>query len=130
MGLILDTSFIIAAERESRHRQSGPAHAFLKVHAEETFCITFTVAGELACGDSASALHAWRQLCKPFPILPWTIDIAWQYGESFRQLKRTGQLIGTNDLWIAATALAHGMPVVTRNVEEFQRVAGLSVVEF
>jgi predicted nucleic acid-binding protein len=35
-----------------------------------------------------------------------------------------------NDLWIAATALANGMPVVTRNVKHFQRVPGLSVISY
>jgi len=32
--------------------------------------------------------------------------------------------------WIAATALAHGMPVATGTGSEFTRVAGLSVLEF
>jgi predicted nucleic acid-binding protein len=33
-------------------------------------------------------------------------------------------------MWIAATALVHGMAVVTKNLDEFQRVAGLHVVAF
>ena len=66
----------------------------------------------------------------PFAVLPWSMEISWQYGKIYRQLQSTGQLIGTNDLWIAATALVHGMPVVTNNVEEFQRVNGLEVVAF
>ena len=39
-------------------------------------------------------------------------------------------LIGTNDLWIAATALAHSMPEVTRNSAQFARVPGLDVVAY
>jgi predicted nucleic acid-binding protein len=35
--------------------------------------------------------------------------------------------IGANDLWIAAAALAYGMPVVTRNLEHYRRVPDLQV---
>lgn len=56
--------------------------------------------------------------------------MCWQYGELYRYLRRRGSLIGTNDLWIAATALVHGMPLVTRNVEHFERVPGLELVEY
>ena len=36
-------------------------------------------------------------------------------------------MIGGNDLWIAATAVAHGVPVVTRNARHYRRVPGLDV---
>jgi predicted nucleic acid-binding protein len=41
-----------------------------------------------------------------------------------------GLILGTNDLWIAASALVHGMPVVTENRNEFRRVPGLEVIEY
>jgi tRNA(fMet)-specific endonuclease VapC len=130
VGLILDTSFVVVAEREGRRGARGAADAFLAERAGETLVITFTVAGELACGKSASDLQYWRRLCRPYPVLPWTMDVAWQYGEIYRQLQGAGTLIGANDMWIAATALVNGMGVVTRNVGEFQRVKGLAVVAF
>lgn len=130
MGLILDTNFVIAAEREARRAVPGRADAFLLQHVSEQFFITFTVAGELACGQSASARQDWENLCRPYPVLPWTAEIAWQYGELYRQLAKQGKLIGTNDLWIAATALAHGHGIVTNNRDEFSRVPGLVVETF
>ena len=130
MGLILDTNFVITAEREARPGAPGRADAFLAQRPSETFFITFTVAGELACGQSASARDDWERLCRPYPVLPWTMKIAWQYGELYRALAAGGQLIGTNDLWIAATALAHGHSIVTNNVDEFSRVPGLMVEMF
>jgi predicted nucleic acid-binding protein len=130
MGLILDTSFVITAERDARRGVSGKAHAFLAAHARETFYITFTVAGELACGRSAAARRDWERLCRPYPILPWAKEIAWHYGETYRALAAGGQLIGSNDLWIAATGLAHGFGVVTHNAAEFRRVPGLVVDGF
>ena len=53
---------------------------------------------------------------------------AWHYREIFRSLKERGELIGANDLWIAAAALRHNEPLVTRNARDFQRVPGLQVL--
>jgi tRNA(fMet)-specific endonuclease VapC len=127
VGLILDTNIIIAAERDARRGLRGRVDTFLAQRPRETFFITFTIAGELACGQSASARRDWEQLCRPYPILPWTMEVSWHYGETYRALAASGQLIGGNDLWIAATALANGHGIVTNNYAEFSRVPGLSV---
>jgi tRNA(fMet)-specific endonuclease VapC len=42
-------------------------------------------------------------------------------------LERTGQIIGANDMLIAAQALAHNLTLVTDNLGEFKRVLGLTV---
>ena len=51
----------------------------------------------------------------------------WEYGRAWRYLQGNRLLIGANDLWIAATALAYRMPVVTRNVGHYCRVPDLQV---
>lgn len=130
MGLILDTNFVITAEREAKARVPGKADSFLAAHASECVFITFTIAGELACGRSAKARRDWEKLCRPYPILPWTPEISWEYGEIYRDLSSKGQLIGGNDLWIAATARVGDHLVVTNNLSEFQRVEGLRVVGY
>ena len=130
MGLILDTIFIIVAEREAKRGITTTIERFFASRTRETFYITFTVAGELACGQSASPKRDWERLCRPYPILPWSAEVSWQYGEIYRALAARGHLIGTNDIWIAATALVHDMGVVTNNVDEFSRVPGLAVVSY
>ena len=60
-------------------------------------------------------------------MLPITEDVSWEYGRSFRYLQDNGALIGANDLWIAAAAVTHGVPVVTRNTRHYRRVPGLDV---
>jgi predicted nucleic acid-binding protein len=62
--------------------------------------------------------------------LPSNADVTWEYGRAYRYLHENGRLIGGNDLWIAATALAYKMPVVTRNAGHFRRVPGVEVVEY
>jgi tRNA(fMet)-specific endonuclease VapC len=49
------------------------------------------------------------------------------YAEIRTQLQRTRQPIGSNDLWIAAHALADDLTLVTNNEREFRRVPGLRV---
>jgi tRNA(fMet)-specific endonuclease VapC len=63
-------------------------------------------------------------------VIPWSIDVSWHDGEVFRALAARGQLLGGNDLWIAATALSPGFTVVTNNANEFRRVPGLMVEPF
>lgn len=130
MGVILDTNFIITAEREARRGVCGRVDQFLASRPDETLFITFTVAGELACGQSAAQREDWERLCRPYPVLPWTKEVSWQYGEIYRHLASRGQLIGANDMWIAATALAQGMAIVTNNRDEFERVPTLKVLTY
>ena len=49
------------------------------------------------------------------------------YGKIRQQLQASGKLIGNNDLWIAAHALAGKLILVTNNESEFKRVSGLKV---
>lgn len=130
MGLILDTNFIIVAEREAKSGITTTIDRFFATRTKESFYITFTVAGKLACSQSASPKRDWERLCRPYPILPWSAEVSWQYGEIYRALAAKGQLIGANDMWIAATALVYDMEIVTNNVDEFIRIPGLTVVSY
>lgn len=128
-GLILETTFLVDLERELAAGGDGPAQQFLAGHAEQGLAVTFTIAGELAAGVAGDR-RRWEAFLAPFPVLECTADTCWRYGEVYRYLRLNGLLIGANDLWIAATALAHGRAVVTRNVREYQRVPGLEVVGY
>ena len=125
--LILETTFMIDLERELLRSEAGPAQAFLERRLSERFYLTFTVAGELAAGPRVDDRQRWETFISPFHVLVCNKDVCWEYGKACRYLRDNGLLIGSNDLWIAATALAHGMPVVTRNEDHYRRVPGLSV---
>jgi tRNA(fMet)-specific endonuclease VapC len=49
------------------------------------------------------------------------------YGALHADLESRGEMIGNNDLWIAAHALAAGLTLVTNNEREFRRVRGLKM---
>ena len=121
-ALILETSFLIDLERELIAGSPGPVQLFLESHQVQKLHITFTIAGELAAGPRMNERAMWNELVSPFEVLPCTPEVSWRYGRLYRYLSDNGLLIDANDLWIAATALAFVMPVVTRNKRHFARV--------
>lgn len=129
-ALVLETTFLVDLEREHRHGTPTGAVDFLERMDGARLYLPAIVAGELAAGASMSNRGRWEAFLSPFFLLPVTPDVAWEFGRAARYLRGMGQLIGTNDLWIAATALANRMPVVTRNVEHFRRVPHLDVESY
>jgi tRNA(fMet)-specific endonuclease VapC len=126
-AMILETSFLVDLERETSAATPDRCRRFLRKHGDTLFFLTHTVAGELACGAALAERDRWERLVSGFHVLAHTAEVDWHYGQLFRHLKRQGQLFGANDLWIAATALAHGLPLVTRNRAHYERVPGLDV---
>ena len=60
-------------------------------------------------------------------VKDWSRDAAEHYAEIRSALKKTGQMIGANDLMIAAHARSLDAAVVTDNVKDFGQVKGLKV---
>ena len=129
--MILDSTFLVDFEREARKSMVGPATRFLEQHANEPLMITFTIAGELAAGDSLGRHRSrWEAFIRPFNLLDYNAEVGWHFGEMYRDLKAAGQLIGANDIWIAATARAYRVPLVTRNHDDFSRIKGITVLGY
>ena len=68
-----------------------------------------------------------ESLLTAIPVAPLPREAASHYGLSRAHLEQKGTVIGNNDLWIAAHALAAGMTLVTNNVSEFKRVPHLKI---
>ena len=60
-------------------------------------------------------------------VLEINMDVGSCYGGIRAKLTTTGDLIGPNDLWIAAHALSLDVPLISHNLREFRRVPGLLV---
>ena len=60
-------------------------------------------------------------------VLEFPNDAAAHYAQMHAELKRRGQIIGANDLFIAAHARSLGLRLVTNNIAEFGRVKGLTL---
>ena len=62
-----------------------------------------------------------------FPLLPVDLATARVHALLGSTLAAAGTLIGSHDLWLAATCLTHGLTMVTSNLREFKRVPKLRV---
>lgn len=67
---------------------------------------------------------------KPFVVEDFTEEMTYTYAEIRSELEQSGTLIGANDLLIAAHVLTKGGVLVTNNTKEFQRVAGLQLINW
>lgn len=88
--------------------------------------------GELLYGAQKSnhaqvAMNTLHELCGLIPALPLPISAAEHYGQLRSCLEKKGQVIGNNDLWIAAHNLALDVVLVTNNVKEFSRIPQLKL---
>ena len=94
--------------------------------------ISVVVLGELELGmrrsrhveHNRAALDEWLTAVQ---VTDMNADIGRRYGRLRANLTAAGQLIGPNDLWIAAHALSLELPLISHNLREFERVPGLAV---
>ena len=124
--MIFDSTFFVALHRELQRGTSGPAQHLLAEHADEVPGMSEITRAELARGFTSRAV--WLDFCDRFVNFPFNDDVAWHAAKVFADLRRRGLPTGENDLWIAATALANGETLVTRNVKHFREIRGLKVI--
>lgn len=129
--LVLDTTFLIDLQNDRRGRgEKRGALAFLREHQEVELLLPVVVLGEYLEGFEDPDGDEAKALPSVLTILEVTDDVARLYAKVTRHLRRKGQLIGTNDLWIGCIARAAELPIVTRNTKDFHRIPGLQVVGY
>lgn len=125
---LLDTNICIYIRQnrppkvQARFKRLKPGEAVLSV-------ITY---GELVYGVQKSqqkpkALQQLAELTQLLPVIALPEDTGYIYGEFRAALEKQGQVIGNNDLWIAAHAKAANLTLVTNNEREFKRISGLKI---
>jgi predicted nucleic acid-binding protein len=130
MAVLIDTSVAVAAERE--HGRVGAVRERL---GDQTVAMSAMTASELLHGvhRADTALRRERRLrfveaiLDSVSVLPFDLETARVHSRIWADLSARGQVIGAHDLIIAATALAHDLPIATLNPEHFERVEGLEV---
>lgn len=129
MAVLIDTDLLIEWER------SEDASVLERIAGDEERAISVISVSELLYGvvRSASAQRPRRRafvehvlaVLDPVPI---TEPVARVHADIWADLQQRGTMVGAHDLWIAATAVAHGFGVATGNARDFARVPGLRVL--
>ena len=140
MGVVVDTSALVAAERGRETRAAGAQLTWSNLlgHlASESAVLPAVVHAELLAGvslarsDRQAALRRARidALTARVPIIEFNAAIARRWARVFAELRRSAEAIPANDLAIAATALHLDFAVLVGPSGErhFRRVAGLEV---
>lgn len=136
MGVILDSSVIIAAER----RGHTVRQILEQVHAAQDqieIGVSVVTIAELIHGayraktqqQQSRRLEFIERLSSDVPVYPVTLDIARLAGRIEGQQEAKGVQLAFEDLLIGATALHLGYSLATLNLRDFQHVPGLTVVQ-
>jgi len=124
---LLDANIVIYIRQ---NRPEGVLRRFARLRPGEA-AISVIAYGELLYGAMKSAqpdaLERLHQFREAIPALPLPVNAAEAYGRIRADLAIRGEMIGNNDLWIAAHALAAELTLVTNNEREFRRVRGLKI---
>lgn len=125
---LLDTSVFIAAE-------SGRPVNTEMLPGQSLICpvtIAELRAGVLIAADADTRARrlATLESISDIDVLPIDEDVAAEWARFRMHLAESGRRINVNDLWIAATATAHDLPMVTQDddLAPLQGVRGLHVI--
>ena len=115
--VLLDSSFLIALERETRRREQGPARRFLPRLSGRKIVVSIISVEELLEGavDEAATLAALQR----FTIQG--LHLAQARRCAFLQ-RRARRRMGENDAWLVATAEALGAEIVGADRVAFERL--------
>ena len=95
-------------------------------------CISAITMAELEYGVCNSSKPKQNRLAlltflSNIEVIPFDMEAAKVYGQIRHDLKEKGELIGANDMLIAAHAKSLGFTLITNNTREFGRVEGLKL---
>jgi tRNA(fMet)-specific endonuclease VapC len=131
--LLLDTDvFSFLCSRDPR--RALPYRQHLNGHV---LAVSFATVGEHYAGylkqilkGSWTAAHLTRleTHLEGVGIIPYDVDVCRTYGNIRAVLMQAQRTVATNDLWIAATAIRHSIPLVTNNRKHFAVIPGLNII--
>lgn len=128
MAILIDTSVLVDAERRGLpidRRFDADAATISVLTASELLHGVHRARDRQLRARRAAFVEGVLAALEPLPV---TVPVARAHARIWAELEQDGKTIGAHDMWIAATAVSHGMDVATSNVTEFERVPGLAVV--
>ena len=137
MGLILDSSVLVASERKGQNARQALAEIAVRAAGEDVAVSVVTLI-ELAHGVArantpqrkVTRRQFLNELMTALPVHPVTVPVALRAGQIDGETAAQGIRVALSDLLIGVTALELGYRVATANVHHFQMVPGLGIVPF
>jgi len=125
----LDTDFLVALLRNKPEAvKKAEEYDFLNAEISTTSMNAFEVyVGAFRSKDAARNVKQTDDLLNSINTLDLTLECSRRSGEILSELLRSGTPIGLRDAIIAGIALVGGYTLVTRNIEHFKRITGLSI---
>ncbi len=130
MGVTLDTSLLISAERGRI-----PLETWAAQRPDEPVGLAAITVSELLHGVHRAETVARRlrretfveKVIELFPVVPFDLGAARVYARLWANLARKGVRLGAHDLLIAATAISVGYSVATSDRRDYARIPELTV---
>ncbi len=129
-------AFLFDTEAISELLRLRPAKAYiewlLSVSREEQYT-SAVVIGELYKGAYRSLVsdrhisNIEQRILPAVTVLPYDTGTAKVFGRIRAELEEKGTILPDADLQIAATAVGHGLELVTGNLQHFSRINGLKI---
>ncbi len=130
MSFLIDTNICSAYLKDTR-KGAGTAFSRFMQYTGQLHLSTVTLAElytwALRSKAPPSHLQGLRDLLSTMTLLPVDHDVSHKFGEVQAQLYDQGQPAATADLLIAATALVHGLTLITANTQDFANVPELTM---
>ena len=93
------------------------------------FAISAISYQEIYSGTTPAQLPFWQDLLKQTTVLAFSQNIAQIAVDINDELKKKRKQIDMADLFIAATAITHNLPIATLNRRHFERIDSLNIME-
>jgi tRNA(fMet)-specific endonuclease VapC len=69
-----------------------------------------------------------RQELRKYVLAPFTEAVCLRWAQILDKARRAGRPVSTADAWVAATALAYSVPLITHNSSDFAGIPGLTII--
>ena len=123
-GNLMDTNVVVRI-------LNGDTNLVQQLKQYNNLCSSSVVLGELLYGAEKSARSAENRtkaiaFCSRFKLFPVDNNVSDAYGTLKHNLLASGNVMPENDIWIAASAMAHDLSVVTAD-KHFSYISGITI---
>lgn len=123
--VLIDTSILIDHLRRSNKDRT----VFFRAARRGECAVSAITEFEFRVGSTTANRDFVAALLELTPVLPFDSACVRVATDIYRDLRAGNRLIALPDLFIAATAIAYHLPLLTLNLAHFERVNGLTLFD-